>query len=783
MFKKILVTTVIAIAGALFLFGYNINEKNDVIEKTSTNDLYDFIAINNVLMWISNNGDGSPDPVTDGNVFYWPGGRRATQSAIFEDGLLWGGLIDGEVRVGGSTYRAGLQAGKILPDGTADDPSLEKYRIYKIRKDFKTLRPTDLISQEEIDRYQRDYDEWPVEDGAPWVDKDGDGVFTRGVDSVQFVGDEVLWFVSNDLDENRTTFLYGTAPFGLEMQSTTFAFNKTGDLGDIVFKKYMLINKGSNTIEDMVLGYWSDTDLGDANDDFTGSDTNLVLGYTYNGTNEDNIYGSPPPAVGYDFFQGPIVPSTGDSAKFLGTWRQGFKNLGLTSFTLYINGSNVFPDPPLGNAQGSIEMYNYMTSKIFNGDPFIDPNTGQEVKYVVTGDPVRGIGWYEGDGWPGGPAPGDRRHLMSSGPFTMQPGDTQEVVVGIVIALGKDRLNSVAKLKRKDRAAQNAYDFDFIIPDSPPTPLTNAVAGDRKITLYWEDNAESYRSLNYSFEGYRIWQFPNELGSFDEAVLLGTYDIVNEVTEIFDLVALDDYNSTEVELPVVVGSDNGLIRKFDITNDQLSGTRLINDRDYYFGVTAYGYAQGGIPPVLESSADVQIVRPGANRIDVTYDFDNADLVMPRRVAGGGDPAGLRLQVVDPDSLLNATYHLTFANTNAGNLAYTFYNQTSGDTVYDMDTVFYSQPTGKIVDGFTLLVSNPGQDSLDASGLKSAIKSAEQITRGDGVELTNPINIVGSLSPNEEWRLLALSATELSVLEGKSAVLNAMNWQGNAGQDI
>ena len=37
----------------------------------------------------------------------------------------------------------------------------------------------------------------------------------------------------------------------------------------------------------MYLSYWTDDDLGNANDDYVGCDTLLNLGYTYNGDNND----------------------------------------------------------------------------------------------------------------------------------------------------------------------------------------------------------------------------------------------------------------------------------------------------------------------------------------------------------------------------------------------------------------------------------------------------------------------------------------------------------------
>ena len=119
----------------------------------------------------------------------------------------------------------------------------------------------------------------------------------------------------------------------------------------------------------------------------------------------------------------------------------------------------------------------------------------------MAGDPVAGTGWYEGEGWPGGEQPGDRRHVMNSGPFTMAPGDTQEVVVGILIAKGTDRLNSVTELKRKDEVAQIAYNLDFVLTPSPQAPEVTAYPGDEAITLYWKPNSESYSEVDKLIEG------------------------------------------------------------------------------------------------------------------------------------------------------------------------------------------------------------------------------------------------------------------------------------------
>lgn len=100
---------------------------------------YDYVAANQVLMWVNNNGIGSNNPITGQAGFYWPGGIDATQTAVFQDGLVWGGIVDGEVRVNGSTYRTGLKPGYILENGLPSDPESETGKIYKIKKNWGLL--------------------------------------------------------------------------------------------------------------------------------------------------------------------------------------------------------------------------------------------------------------------------------------------------------------------------------------------------------------------------------------------------------------------------------------------------------------------------------------------------------------------------------------------------------------------------------------------------------------------------------------------------------------------
>ncbi len=786
---------------SLFIFllilvsmGFKGADKNQGTRKITTNDNYNYIAINQIFMWISNNGDGSHSPTTDAQGFFWPGGPNATIGAIFEDGLLWGGRIGREIRVGGSTYRHGLQAGPILEDGTAANPDDSRYRIYKIRKGWESMPPGPTR-----DQYEKDYNEWPVEDGAPWVDVDGDGVFTRDVDQPKFTGDEVLWYVSNDLDPERTTFLYGTLPMGMEVQSTVFGFNRTGALGDMVFEKFKFINKGQNTINDMIAGYWSDTDLGDAADDYTGCDTALSLGYTYNGDNNDvGFYGTPPPALGYDFFQGPIVQgSAGDSAKFLSGWKHGYRNLPMTAFAFYINDlSSIYADPELGTPAGAEQFYNYMQGLIWNGQPFIDPHTGEAVKFVLAGDPVARTGWYEGPGWSGGPAPGDRRQFMASGPFDMAPGDTQEVVVGIVIAKGGNNLQSVTALKEKDKAAQIAYDLDFQLTPSPDNPIVHALPQDKAVTLWWEPNAEDYHEFDpllpdtirltvsgteyiipvtnkyYNFEGYQVWQFKDLAGT--DPVLLATYDIKNGVGEIrnyqYDYILV---NGGQISSdPVISGPDEGLRRYVTITQDAYSNGPLYNGNPYYFAITAYGYSKYSDPVVLQSPPSIFEVFPGLPPIDVDYSYNAGDNLTFNQIEGGGD-GRVSVKIVDPTRLTGHKYKVVI--TQPDSIAYSLIDETTGDTLLkNQQDIGLDSLRKPVVDGFILRVQNVGKDSALASPSNYGIKNILEVKGPGGTDLADPKNVFESLNSTNQWQIEPIK------LDGTKGDLSSINYLNQIG---
>ena len=255
--------------------------------------------------------------------------------------------------------------------------------------------------------------------------------------------------------------MYGSLPMGIEEQITIWGYNSAGPLGSTMFKRYIIINKSDTPLEEMYISIWNDPDVGNASDDFVGCDTLLSLTYAYNANPSDLIYGTQPPAAGFDFLQGPIVPgSPTDTARYFDRYVLGKKNLPVSAHYFFINPDVVWRDPSQGQYQGTQEWYNFLQGKLgTTGDPFPDPYTGGTTKFALYGDPVAGTGWIDGLLHPAG----DRRAGLSTGPFTIPPGDTQEVVIATVVCIGSSHLQSISLLKSNDLTAKQKYNNFFNI--------------------------------------------------------------------------------------------------------------------------------------------------------------------------------------------------------------------------------------------------------------------------------------------------------------------------------
>lgn len=644
---------------------------------------YQVLNANRFLMWHRSDGQ-SGHTQTGGEGVYYP---RGTAFVVYQDGILWAGkaYLDSAltqpapphtIRVGGQTYNVGTRAGWVNGFGSTATPADindPRVRIYKIRRDFAYLSAEDLaadaadffeksvsqVTRAEMDsvrnQYERDWREWPVERGAPYIERNGipgyqppptlihpDELITNNYDEPGIAGadpdspaDQAIFTVYNDLNPAVTAGLYGSYPLGLEVQSTLWAYKRTGGVGNVVFQRVRLINKGgvelgSGTkaalyIDSLFLAKWVDSDLGFFGDDLLGCDTIRQMGYTYNAYSVDREFQKfnlPPPAVGWSLLQGPVIQGNPtDSAFFDFRVLRGKKNLRLSS---YSPGTG-FSDPPF-SYEGALRWWRWIQGYLpdpsttpWRTYPF-PPNEPFSF-FPLGGDPVTQIGFIDGRGTSYSPAPGDRRFSINTGPFRLAPGDTQEVIIAVVGGLGADRLTSISAMRFNYRYARQLQATRFASLQAPAQPVARGIGLNNEIILEWGSNLsrvqeiEQFRSIaGHRFEGYAVYQLPSVNSPLSEGVRIATFDVVDGIRHIVDE-RFDEQSALVVPYVLQEGTDSGIQRFLRVTQNALSGEgqskRLFNGQEYVFAVTAYTYTAdvNAAPRSLESPPAIVAIRP------------------------------------------------------------------------------------------------------------------------------------------------------------------------------
>src|SRR5262249_28157160 len=138
-------------------------------------------------------------------------------------------------------------------------------------------------------------------------------------------------------------------------------------LSSTVFLRFKIRNRGANTVDSLMIGLWSDPDLGGAGDDHTASDSALALTYLYNGHYRDLVYGDTPPALGYVLLRG--VTSAGAYAL-------------------------IGPFKGAEEPRDILQTRNTILGNHSMGLPMLDP-TGRPTRFWFSGHPETGTGWLD----------------------------------------------------------------------------------------------------------------------------------------------------------------------------------------------------------------------------------------------------------------------------------------------------------------------------------------------------------------------------------------------------
>ncbi|MDZ4824412.1 MAG: T9SS C-terminal target domain-containing protein, partial [Flavobacteriales bacterium] len=484
----------------------------------------------------------------------------------------------------------------------------------------------------------------------------------RRDDPIPLFGDQTFFWIFNDKG-NVHSESQGQ-PIGMEVRAQAFAFNTTDEVNNMTFYNYVLINQGTQTLTKTYFGVWVDADLGFSGDDYVGCDVQRGLGYCYNGDADDATadgqlgYGENPPAVGVDFFEGPYQDADDidnpltidfqDANDSLGIPYRGIgigygdgvednERFGMRRFVYYNNNTN----PVNGEPDTPLHYYNYMNGIWKNGQKMLYGGNGVEGQSGVTAiecdymfpddtDPYNwGTGGESVDTWSevsSGNAAFDRRFIQAAGPFTLEPGDYNNITLGVVWARSNsgDPFESVNLLRVADDKAQSLFDNCFELVSGPDAPDVDVVELDKEIILilanengisnnYHEEYVEFDPSIpeqledgtqidslqrSYQFQGYLVYQLvndqvgPNELDDVTKARLVAQSDVRDGISDIVNYVK--DFE-TNLVTPVlrVQGADEGLQHSFRIFNDEFAqgDNRLVNHKTYYFMVIGYGFNQ------------------------------------------------------------------------------------------------------------------------------------------------------------------------------------------------
>lgn len=223
-----------------------------------------------------------------------------------------------------------------------------------------------------------------------------------------FVSDEDFISVYHDTTLSRYTMGATAArrkgyPLQLQIEERIYSWAKE-ELKDMVVLHYTVENKSRDTLQDCFFAPIHDIDLKYI--DNAGADNDRVKYYT--DSPELNL------AVGW------TMTNKGEAGK-------GFGYVGLTLLETPAVDQNKYirKDKTIYPLSEQLGLFSFRNWNVED-----DPKTDEEMYNYITTIDDEGVGLKNGDY-----GPGDKRMVMSAGPFNMLPGDKARFAVGLVFAM------------------------------------------------------------------------------------------------------------------------------------------------------------------------------------------------------------------------------------------------------------------------------------------------------------------------------------------------------------
>ncbi|MFK8045316.1 MAG: T9SS type A sorting domain-containing protein [Crocinitomicaceae bacterium] len=240
-------------------------------------------------------------------------------------------------------------------------------------------------------------------------------------------GHKAAYIIFNDKGGVHSS---GGAPIGLEFHMTVYQFATNNFLDNTSFVKLKAINRGTQTLFNFKVANFTDPMIGDATDDYVGSNLSKNMIYAYNSDNNDVEYGINPPAMGVVLLNAPMSVA-GVMNNQSGIAAMQTPNIS-SEYWGYLNGqwgnSGVnFTEG--GNGYGGTVATNYLYSDIVNWSEISEGQTA-----------------------------GDRQMFMASDGDIFSPGEVQEFEYAFISVRKGNHLENVDSLFVIADSVQSFYD-------------------------------------------------------------------------------------------------------------------------------------------------------------------------------------------------------------------------------------------------------------------------------------------------------------------------------------
>jgi hypothetical protein len=301
-----------------------------------------------------------------------------------------------------------------------------------------------------------------------------------------------------------------------------------------------------------------------------------------------------------------------------------------------------------------------------------------------------------------------------------ETGETERFSMALIYGLDP------GDLFRRKKTVQQIYNASYRFAKPPEKPLIKAIAGDGRVTLYWDDRAEKTFDAfyqKYNFEGYKVYRsteanfLENQLitDAFGKPTFrkpIAQFDVVDGVKGLHPV----DVNGALFYL----GDDTGLSHSFVDSTVQ-------NGQTYYYAVTAYdqGYYTTnisgtflGIPPsetssIIKLDLNGRVTKVDVNTAVVTPRAAAAGYIIPRSIAvaqSGPGTGNVAAKIIDLDSLRDShNYRIEFVDSSAfhdsPNPYYRLIDVTTRDTLFSLNRLKGQQEVSPVLRGFNLIMSN------------------------------------------------------------------------------